>query len=151
MAFRLHYTLHLEVKGILLGGGRAAFRIVTWYRFELQLGGESVPAKCQFAQAFQQRQMVGHVIPALGIGRGIAENTNTIQSLLRRGLAEHAFETKRALAFSQIPHSFRELGIQLDACGRGNRPLKKRLTLFDSPLKVGARPDRVGDEALRCV
>ena len=83
-AFRLHYTLHLEVKGVRLGGDQATFRPVPGTGFELKLVGKSVPAQGQFAQAFQQRQMLGDMLPALGVGRGIAENANAVQLLLLR-------------------------------------------------------------------
>ena len=133
-AFLLHYVLHLEVERVVLGGGQAAFRLVPRYGFELKLGGKSVPAQGQFAQAFQQRQMLGDMLPTLGVARGIAENANAVQLLFLRGPAEQSLQTKGALTLCKIAHSHRELGIKLDACGSGNRPLKKRLAPVDSVL-----------------
>ena len=55
-----------------------------------------------------------------------------------RGPAEQSFQTKGALGLGKIAHSLGELGIKLDTCGRGDRPLKKRLAPVNSLLKLGA-------------
>ena len=82
--------------------------------------------------------MLGDMLPTVGVGRGSAENANAVQLLLLRGPAEQSLQTKRTLTLGKIAHSLRDLGIKLDACGRGNRPLKKRLAPVDSLLKLGA-------------
>ena len=82
--------------------------------------------------------MLGDILPILGVGRGIAENANAVQLLLLRSPTEQSFQSKGALGLGKIAYSLREFRIKLDACGRGNRSLKKRLPPVDSLLKLGA-------------
>ena len=71
-----------------MGGGQAVFRLVARYGFEMKLVGKCIPAQGQFAQALQQRQMLGDMLPSLRVDGWIAENANAVQLLFLLGLAE---------------------------------------------------------------
>ena len=47
-----------------MGSGQAVFRLVARYGFKMKLGGKCIPAQGQFAQALQQRQMLGNMLPS---------------------------------------------------------------------------------------
>src|SRR5919198_3930783 len=72
------------------------------------------------------------MLPILLTSRRNAEYTNTFQLLFLLRLPQPSRPAKRTFAFSEIPHSFNDLGIELDSVGRGDKLLTKRFARFKS-------------------